>query len=322
MILHPVAALALAAVLAASAAAAGERQIEAPARGGPLRGTLLAPRAGSPVVLVIPGSGMTDRDGNSPGLMRAAPYRLIAEGLAAHGIASVRIDKRGMFASAGALADANAVTIGDYAADVRAWIGAIRRETGAPCAWLLGHSEGGVVALAAAQSAPDLCGLVLVATPGRPMGEVLRWQLQASGAGAPLLDPALSAIDALEAGRRVDAATLPPALMALFRPAVQGFLIDLFSHDPARLIAAVRKPVLILQGTRDIQVGARDAERLRQAAPATELRLLPDVNHVLKTVGTEDRRENVATYSDAHLPLAPGVIDGIAGFIARAGAGG
>ena len=65
-------------------------------------------------MLIVPGSGPTDRDGNNPMGVAAAPYRMLAEALAARGIGSVRIDKRGMFASAGAAADPNAVTIGDY----------------------------------------------------------------------------------------------------------------------------------------------------------------------------------------------------------------
>jgi uncharacterized protein len=59
------------------------------------------------------------------------------------------------------------VRVDDYAADVDAWTAAIRRQTGAPCVWVLGHSEGGLVALAAAQKATDICGLVLVSTAGQ-----------------------------------------------------------------------------------------------------------------------------------------------------------
>src|SRR4029077_4828608 len=105
---------------------------------------------------------------------RATTYKLLAEGLAECGIGTVRIDKRGMFGSGAAGADANAGPIDDYVADVAAWIAVIRRETGMPCVWLLGHSEGGLVALAAAQKLPDICGLVLMSTAGRPLGEVLR----------------------------------------------------------------------------------------------------------------------------------------------------
>ena len=89
-----------------------------------------------------------------------------------------------------------------------------------------------------------------------------------------------------------------PALMRLFAPQVQGFLISVFSDDPAKLIAAIGKPILIMQGKRDIQVGMAHAERLKQAAPAADLVLLGDTNHVLKTVTSDDRRANASTYAD------------------------
>jgi alpha-beta hydrolase superfamily lysophospholipase len=156
---------------------------------------MLRPSSGAgPIVLIIPGSGPTDRDGNSPLGIKASTYRLLAEELARHNIGSVRIDKRGMFASGAAVKDANAVTIRDYAADVHSWVRAIRSRTSAPCVWLLGHSEGGLVALAAVQEDQGICGLVLVAAAGRPLDEVLRAQLEANPANAPLLEQANAAI--------------------------------------------------------------------------------------------------------------------------------
>lgn len=297
-------------------AAPAETELEAAGPAGALKGTMLAPESsGGPVVLVIPGSGPTNRDGNSPLGIRSSTYKLLAEGLAAKGIATVRIDKRGMFGSAGAVADANAVSIKDYASDVRAWVDVIRKKTGAPCVWLLGHSEGGLVALASSQSASEICGLILIATAGRPLGEVLRDQLKSNPANAPILGEALPSIDALEAGRHVDVSAINPALLPLFSPKVQGFLISMFALDPARLIADWKKPVLIVQGERDIQIGVPDAERLKQAAPAAKLVLLPNTNHVLKTVTSPDRAANIAAYADPGLPLAPGIIDGISGFV-------
>ena len=293
-----------------------ESSVGAPGPVGPLKGTLLSPAASqAPVVLIVPGSGPTDRDGNSPLGVKAAPYRLLAEALAQRGIATVRIDKRGMFASAGAVRDANDVTISDYAADVHAWAGAIRKTTGAPCVWLLGHSEGGLVALAAAGAPAGLCGLILVSTPGRPLGAVLREQLRANPANAPLLPSADEAIASLEAGRAVDVSGLHPALQRLFAPAVQGFLISEIGLDPARLIAAYAGPVAIVQGDSDLQVSVADAQRLKTAAPAASLRILPGVNHVLKAASATDRAANLSTYADPHLPLAPGVVDAVAEFV-------
>jgi uncharacterized protein len=304
-------------VLCACSMASAETNIEAPGPHGPLMGTLLSAEPG-PVILIIPGSGPTDRDGNNVLGIKASSYRLLAEGLAERGISSVRIDKRGMFASTAAVPDANAVTIADYVTDVRAWIGVIRQRTNAQCVWLLGHSEGGLVALAAAQDPRDICGLVLVATPGRPLADVMREQLKSNPANAPILDQALAAIDVLVAGKTVDATQLNPVLMPLLHPKVQKFLIDVFSYDPAALLAHSQGPILILQGQRDIQVSERDARLLAAANNKATLVMLPDVNHVLKSVASEDRAANLATYANAGLPLATGVVDAIAPFVKAA----
>jgi len=317
---HVIAGL-LALMVAATAAAPGatpiESMMEVPGPQGPLQGTLLSSGADGPVVLIVPGSGPTDRDGNNPLGVKAATYKLLAEGLSRHhGISSLRIDKRGMFGSARAISDANAVTIADYVVDVRTWVAGIRARTGASCVWVLGHSEGGLVALAAVNE-PGICGLVLVAAAGRPLGEVLREQLKANPANAPILGEALEAIATLEAGKSVDMTKLNPTLAGLFHPSVQGFLRDVMAYDPAALIGGYAGPVLILHGRRDMQTGVADAERLKAGNPRAELVLLDNVNHVLKSVAVDDRAANLATYGDATLPLAPGVTDAIADFIGR-----
>jgi pimeloyl-ACP methyl ester carboxylesterase len=316
--LHPAIALLVGLALTSAAAPAPPVQtyVEVQGPSGVLKGTMLAPAdaTGAPVVLIIPGSGPTDRDGNNPMGVKASTYRLLAEALADQGVASVRIDKRGMFASAGALADANKVTMADYAADAHAWAAELRRQTGAPCVWLLGHSEGGLVALVAAKDPSDICGLVLVAAAGRPMAEILREQLKANPANAPLLAQALPAVDRLEAGQHVDVTGMNPALLPLFYPGVQDFVIDQMSYDPAKLLAAYKGPVLVLQGTTDLQVSMADAERLAGARPGVTLVKLEGVNHVLKAAPA-DRPANVATYADPSLPLAPGVAEPIAAFV-------
>lgn len=313
-----------AALLAAAAGVSGAApmpgEVIAPGPSGPLKGTLMPVAArNAPVVLIIPGSGPTDRDGNNPLGVKAAPYRLLAEGLAAQGVASVRIDKRGLFGSSAAIADPNAVTIDDYARDVQAWVDVVRADRSTRCVWVLGHSEGGLVALAAAARYPEhICGLVLVATPGRPLADVIKAQLQLNPANAPLLDTANRLIDTLSAGRRVSADQVPAPLAPLFRPQIQGFLISAFALDPAKLVARVGKPVLILQGARDIQVSVDDARLLKRADPAATLTVLPDTNHVLKRVTSDDRAANVAAYADPNLPLAPGVVEAVAGFVKSA----
>lgn len=292
-----------------------ERPISAPGPMAPLSGTLVDAGEKAPVILIIPGSGPTDRDGNNPLGVKAAPYRLLAEALAARGISSVRIDKRGMFGSKDAIPDANKVTIADYAADTKAWVDSIRKSTGAKCVWLLGHSEGGLIALSAAQKSSDICGVITVAAVGRRIGSVMREQLRANPANAPILDAALSTITSLESGKTVDSATLPEPLRALFSNDVQPFLIDLFAEDPAGLAAALKLPMLIVQGDADFQVMVEDAKALSVAQPKAKLAILPGVNHVLKIPAGADRAANLRAYADPTLPLAPSVAEEIAAFV-------
>lgn len=307
-------------LISAALAAPPVRAVEIEATGpdGPLRGTLAETAPGAPVVLILPGSGPTDRNGDNPLGVRAAPYRRLAEALAARGVASARIDKRGQFGSAAAVPDANAVTLEDYARDAVAWIAAIRAATGAPCVWLLGHSEGGLVALSI-QGVEGVCGLVLVATPGRKFAEVLKTQMRAVLANLPLLEEVDRAIDRIAAGERIAGADLPAPVAPLLGPEIQGYLASLLPLDPARMIAEVRRPVMILQGTRDLQVGVADAETLNRAASGATLRLLPNVNHVLKVVESDDRAANVAAYGDPDLPLAPGIAEAVADFVSSGG---
>ena len=286
--------------------------IALPAQPAPLHGTLLTPEAPTAVAVILPGSGPTDRDGNSPMGVAASTYRLLAEGLAEQGVATVRIDKRGIAASAAAGPAEADLRFDAYAADARAWAAEAASRTGKPCAWLIGHSEGALVALKAVEVGDDkICGLILLSGAGRPAGVVIREQLQA-GLPDPLKTQAFVVLSELEAGRTV--ADTPPALAALFRPSVQPYLISWLPLDPAALLAVYDGPVFIGQGTTDLQIGVADAQALAAADPRATLKLWDGVNHLLKTAPA-DRAANMATYADPALPLAPGVAEDVGAFI-------
>jgi hypothetical protein len=308
---------ALAAVQPPSGAAASSRELTIGEAGRQLHGTYVAPASPAPgaePVLILAGSGPTDRDGNNPLGVRAAPYRMVAEALAARGIASLRADKRGIAASAAAAPDESALRIQTFAEDARAWAERLRSETGARCVWLLGHSEGALHALLAARDNEHVCGLILIAAPGRRMGEVLRAQLGANPANGPILPAALRILAELEAGRTVAGEGLHPALAPLFRPSVQPFLISLLALDPADLARRFQGPVLVVQGGADLQTAEVDAQRLGAARPGIAVRLIEGMNHVLKAAPVEPAA-NFATYADPGLPLAPGLAEALADFI-------
>ena len=304
--------LLLASALTLAQAAPVSTEVALPSQPAPLYGTLLTPAgATTAVAVIIPGSGPTDRDGNSPLGVSAGTYRLLAEALAEKGIATIRIDKRAIGKSAPAATDESKLSFGDYAADARAWAAEAATRAGQPCAWLIGHSEGSLVALDAVQTPDDkICGIISLAGAGRSAGVVLRDQLV--GLPEPLKTQAFAALSELEAGRTV--ADTPPQLAALFRPSVQPYLISWLPLDPAKLAAAYRGPLFIGQGTTDLQISMTDAEALAAARPDATLVRFDGANHVLKTAPA-DQAANAATYRDPALPLAPGIVDAIASFI-------
>ena len=259
----------------------------------------------------MPGSGPTNRDGNSPSL-QTNTYKYLAQRLGANGISTVRVDKRGMYNSAAA-GDPNAVTVQMYTQDYRQWIDTIKEKTQSDCVYLIGHSEGGLMVSSAAIGRTDICGLILVAAMGRPLGTFIREQLKTNPANKPILKQAFKAITKLENGKTVNTRNFHPALKIFFHEKTQGFWISQMAVDPAKIAAKANQKTLIAQGKNDIQVFAIDAQLLHEATNG-KLVLLDKVNHILK-IAPSSRHGNVATYNDPDLPIAKGVINSITEFI-------
>lgn len=236
--------------------------------------------------------------------------------MAANGVASLRIDKRGLFGSAAAIRDPNAVTIADYAQDVRHW--AEYASNIAPCVWIAGHSEGGLVALVAAQQPPEgLCGLILMATSGRPAGRLLVEQFRSNPANAPLIPEAEAIITDPEAGQSRETASMTSILQPLFHAGVQPYLIDLFSYDPVEVAHGWQGPALIIQGDADIQVRPHDTDLLKNALSQAEQVNLSGGTHMLKAAVAG---QPMATYTDPTLPLHEDLVPALIRFLARSSA--
>jgi pimeloyl-ACP methyl ester carboxylesterase len=277
---------------------------------GTLHGVIdLPPGSGPwPVVLLHPGSGPTDRDGNNI-LMRNDSLRMLGRALAAEGIAVLRVDKRGIAASANAMSKEEDVRVDSFASDVVAWTAFLRKDSRFTKVGFVGHSEGSLIGLVATKEArPDafvsLCG------PGRPFADLVREQLKGA-LPKDLLESSDTILGELEAGRPVK--DVPATLRGIFRPSVQPYLLSLFKHDPAKLAAEFPGPVLVVSGSTDIQVPPADGKRLAGARGTWVT--IDGMNHVLKPVGTTDRAVQVPTYSDRALPLHPKLVPLVAGFL-------
>ncbi|HEX8720770.1 MAG TPA: alpha/beta hydrolase, partial [Pyrinomonadaceae bacterium] len=281
--------------------------------GGKLHGTLEVPARGAapyPVVLIIAGSGPTDRDGNSaalPGANNSLKY--FAEGLAAEGIASLRFDKRGVAESAGAAKSESELRFDTYIEDAVLWGQRLRADRRFSTLVVAGHSEGSLVGMVAAQRL-GADGFVSVAGAGRRLDVVALEQLKRQ------LPPEQYAKAEAAFKTLLEGKTIPdvPANDILFRPSVQPYLISWLKYDPPKEVAKLAVPVLIAQGTHDMQASADDAKALAAAKPDAKLLLVEGMNHVLKETPAEPGRQ-IASYSDPALPVAPKFLAEVAAFV-------
>lgn len=279
---------------------------------GVLHGSLLLPQQDTPppVVLIIAGSGPTDRDGNNPAGGRVDNLKRLALLLANANIASVRYDKRGVAASQSATPDERDLSVERYVADVVAWGHKLKADPRFGPLILIGHSEGALIASLAAEQA-GASAVISLAGSGRPMAEVVREQL------AERLPPAQLArgsalLDRLEAGQT--SLDVPAPLRQVFRPSVQPYLITLFRQDPAAAFARLSMPALIVQGRNDVQVDVADAQKLKDAKPDAHLVLIEGMNHMLR-ISPKDMSEQRESYQNPQLPLARELGEQIVAFI-------
>jgi hypothetical protein len=293
-----------------------EREIVLSTPTGALAGTLSTPPMPTDhAALLISGSGPTDRDGNSavlPG--KNDCLKLIAAGLAKAGIASLRFDKRGVGRSV--VTPERDLRFDTLVDDAAAWLGRLQRLGRFRRLSIVGHSEGSLIGALVAHRTP-VDAFISLEGAGHTAQDTLRRQLGAQLPGS-LMESVAGVIDRLAAGSEVDplpddVAAVPP-VAALFRASVQPYLLSWFGYDPAVVVASLAMPVLIVQGTNDLQVDTDDAERLAAANPRARRLLIDGMNHVLKEV-PGDREANLAAYGRPDLDLAPALIPALVEFM-------
>ena len=291
------------------------RPIELNTPTGTLYGSLVLPKSDKPVpvVLIIAGSGPTDRNGNNTQGGRNDSLKKLAWRLAQNNIASVRFDKRGIAQSQPAAPDERTLNLDQYVTDAVACGNLLKADPRFADVFALGHSEGALIASLAAP-AMDAAGVISIAGTARPVGQVLREQLQRNNMPPGLLQRSVELIHTLESGRTDD--NVPKALQVIFRPSVQPYLISLLRYDPAKAFAALKMPALIIQGTHDIQVDVNDARLLKAAKPDADLALIEGMNHVMRIVPMDMKRQ-VQSYNDPNQRLSSELGDRIVRFITK-----
>lgn len=279
---------------------------------GNINGSLLIPenKKGLPLALIIAGSGPTDRDGNNP-YMKNNSLKMLAEGLAKNGIASLRYDKRGIASSTKAGLKEEDLRFENYVQDAEEWVNLLKKDKRFKEVIVIGHSEGSLIGMIAAKKA-GADKYVSIAGAGMPAGDVIREQLKSQP--AVVTDAAFPILDSLEQGKTVK--EVPQMLASLFRPSIQPYIISWFKYDPRKEIAKLEIPVLIVQGTTDIQVSLKDAENLKKANSKAELKVIEGMNHIFKEAEA-DRTKNLQTYSQPDLTLHKDLVKIISDFIKK-----
>ncbi|MFY8077890.1 MAG: alpha/beta hydrolase [Flavobacteriales bacterium] len=269
---------------------------------GELYGTLAVPilKGTFPVALIIAGSGPTDRNGNNA-QMKNNSLLLLAHELAAQGIASIRYDKRGIGASKDALISEENLRFENYAEDAKAWAAQLKADPRFDKLIIIGHSEGSLLGMLACEKADVFVSL---AGAGRPIDVILKEQLSTQLKGQKkMLRAVEEGLSKLKKGELVEDA--PKELFALFRRSIQPYLISWMKYDPTVEIWKLKIPIVIIQGSTDLQVKEEDARLLFMAHPLnSRLIIIEGMNHILK-LAPSDREKNIETYSNPELPLAP-----------------
>jgi pimeloyl-ACP methyl ester carboxylesterase len=283
---------------------------------GDILGTLKIPggEKSVPVAIIIAGSGPTDRDCNQPG-MKSNAYKMLSDALFYNDIATLCFDKRSIAKSKTNQKEED-LRFDDYVNDVKGWIEQLSADKRFSEIVIIGHSEGSLIGIIASGNNPKVSKYISIAGAGMPASEILKEQMNKQLQGQPevVKNMIFSYIDKLENGETVP--DVPVSLNALFRPSVQPYMISWFRYNPQTEIAKLTIPVLILQGSTDIQVGVNQAELLAAAYPKAQKIVIENMDHVMKISKTTDMTEQVKnSYNNPDSPISKEVTKAIIDFI-------
>jgi pimeloyl-ACP methyl ester carboxylesterase len=277
---------------------------------GTISGTLTMPKSASgkiPVVLIVQGSGPTDRDGNGPN-SNTNTFKLMAYALGDAGIASLRYDKRLIGQSISTTKESE-LTIDDYVDDAVSLIGMLNDDGRFSKIILAGHGEGSLAGMMACYEEP-VKAFISLEGAGQPAEKILDEQMKLQ---PPFVAAQFETImDSLKKGKinpNVD-----PSLYSIARPALQRYIMSWCRYDPTKEIKKIKMPVLILQGTTDLKVKTDNATKLKIAKSNATLVIIKGMNYILKDAPA-DKDQNMATYDKPDLPLNAELVSTMNDFI-------
>ena len=235
---------------------------------------------------------------------------MLGDSLAHYGIASLRYDKRGIAKSQVPNLNEVDMSFDQFIDDAISWVQLLKKDDRFNTVTIAGHSQGSLVGMIAADMGADR--FISIAGGGQKAGALIIKQLQQR---APILvEESQRIIDQLEQGILVD--SVHPFLINLFRPSVQPFLISYLKYDPITEIAKLDIPVLIINGTMDIQTDESEANRLYQSLPTSKIHIIDNMNHILKMLEPDsDVSVNMASYNDPNSPISVELVKTIVSFI-------
>lgn len=271
-------------------------------------GTLLIPEQNeaNKLAIIIAGSGPTDRNGNQNFLINNSLKKL-AEELTNNGIATFRYDKRIVKQIRQGNLDNN-IKFDDFINDASDVITHFKTSNQFSEIFVIGHSQGSLVGMIASQDKVN--GFVSLAGTGQNIGDVIIEQINNT---APMLkEDTEQVVSILKAGKTTN--DYPLALSSMFSKDIQPFMISWMAYNPTNIINSLNCPVLIVNGTKDLQVSVKEAELLKRANDNSNIVIIEKMNHVLIEIEGDDL-ENSKSYNESFRKISPTLIENITNFI-------
>ncbi|MBT8287077.1 MAG: alpha/beta hydrolase [Flavobacteriaceae bacterium] len=274
-----------------------------------VNGTLLLP--GEPekpnLAIIIGSSGPTDRDGNQ-NFMQNNVLKKLAEGLTRNGIATFRYDKRIVKQIRRGNVD-KSILFDDFVHDARTVVEYFKATDSYKAIFLIGHGQGSLVGMLASE---EVNGFISISGAGKSLDQVIIEQIEKT---APMFtEDTKKALTYLKAGEITF--DYPEALESIFDVDLQPFMSNWMQYDPAEVVRSLQMPVLIINGTKDLQVSTDEALLLHRAVPDSQLKLIDKMNHIMVTIEGDDL-ENSKSYNEPYRKISTELVNHIKSFILK-----